>query len=174
VTPGEARAVHLAVLAVGGSGLVYAWMQWCLHPVDEFALVNHPWQPTVQHLHVLLAPTLVFAIGLVWNGHVLPRLRDRGRNRRRTGLLLVGATLPMVLSGYLVQVCSDEGWRRICGIAHGAVSLLWVSAYLAHQLALRRPVAGPEVVGREHQPPSPSANRGRQRPASLPRQPTTG
>lgn len=142
MTPWEARTVHLAAIAVGGSGLVYAWMQWCLQPVDEFALVNHPWQPTVQHLHVLLAPTLVFAIGLVWSGHVLQRLRDHRRNRRRTGLVLVGATLPMVLSGGLVQVCSDEGWRRIWGIAHGAASLLWVSTYIAHQVSRRRALAG--------------------------------
>ena len=55
----EAWFLHVATILVGGGGLVYAWMRYFVRPDDPFAVVNHPWQPDVQHLHVLAAPLLV-------------------------------------------------------------------------------------------------------------------
>ncbi|HXO18770.1 MAG TPA: hypothetical protein VOA87_02470, partial [Thermoanaerobaculia bacterium] len=66
----EAWTVHAATILVGSTGLVYAWMRYLLAPADPFAVVNHPLQPLVQHLHVLAAPLLVFAVGLIWRRHV--------------------------------------------------------------------------------------------------------
>ena len=74
--------VHTANLLVGGTGLVYAWMRYFMRPADEWAVVNHPWQPHLQHLHVLVAPTLVFAVGLIWTGHVVAKYGNGSRNRR--------------------------------------------------------------------------------------------
>jgi hypothetical protein len=31
-------------------------MRCLAEPADEWAVVNHPWQPHLQHLHVLAAP----------------------------------------------------------------------------------------------------------------------
>ena len=59
---GQSVFLHLANLAVSGTGLVYAWMRYLAEPVDEWAIVNHPWQPHTQHLHILTAPLLVFAV----------------------------------------------------------------------------------------------------------------
>ena len=131
---GAARFLHASVLATAGTGAVYAWMRWWLLPVDEFAVVNHPWQPAVQHLHVLAAPLLVFAVGLVWSAHALPRLRERHPARRRTGLVLVLLLWPMVLTGVLVQVATDERWRAVAGYAHGVASALWTAGYGGHAL----------------------------------------
>ena len=46
-----------------------------------------PWQPAVQHLHVLAAPLLVFALGLIWKAHAWPgvRLRVAARRAQRAG-----------------------------------------------------------------------------------------
>ena len=66
MTRAEAWCLWLASLLVGGTGIVYAVMRYACTPADPFAVVNHPWQPQAQHWHVLLAPTLVFALGLIW------------------------------------------------------------------------------------------------------------
>ena len=71
----EAWFLHVATILVGGGGLVYAWMRYFVRPDDPFAVVNHPWQPDVQHLHVVAAPLLVFALGLIWQSHVRASLR---------------------------------------------------------------------------------------------------
>jgi len=57
----EAWSVLVSTVLVAGTGVVYAGMRYLLAPADPFAVVNHPLPPTIQHLHVLVAPLLVFA-----------------------------------------------------------------------------------------------------------------
>ena len=137
MTRGEAWCQHLANVLVGGTGVVYAWMRYLAEPADEFSIVNHPWQPDVQHLHVLTAPLLVFASGLIWRDHVWRRIRSGFQPRRKLGLLLFAMLVPMIASGYLLQVAVDEAWRERWAWTHLVTSLVWVVAYVAHQLAPR-------------------------------------
>jgi len=130
---GQALFLHLANLAVCGTGLVYAWMRYLVEPADEWAVVNHPWQPHLQHLHVLVAPLLVFAVGLIWTAHILGKLKN-GRTNRVAGLSLMALFLPMAASGYLLQVAVDPNWRRTWVWVHVVSSLLWVAAFVGHQV----------------------------------------
>lgn len=135
----EALSLHAATLLVGGTGLVYAWMRFLVTPADPFAVVNHPWQPLVQHLHVLAAPALVFALGLVWRAHVVAGLRLGVGERRRSGVGLALSALPMVASGYLLQTTTAPEWRRIWLWVHLATGALWLAGYLVHQLTKKAP-----------------------------------
>lgn len=132
---GEAFFLHLSTWLVGGTGLVYAWMVYLVHPTDPYALVNHPWQPQVQHLHVLAAPFLVFASGLIWRRHIWAGWkRRRGRDRQRSGVSLALTFIPMAVSGYLIQTAVDAEWRQVWVIVHLAASALWILGYLVHQV----------------------------------------
>jgi hypothetical protein len=143
VTRAQARFLHVATALVGGSGLVYGWMRYFAESDDPFAIVNHPWQPEAQHLHVLVAPLLVFACGLVWPQHVWARWRGRHRGRRRTGLALALGFFPMVASGYLLQVSEDDRWRTAWVWVHVVSSLAFTLGYVVHQaLSLRRAPTG--------------------------------
>ena len=133
----EAWLVHLGTLLVGGTGLVYAWMRYLARPSDPFAVVNHAWQPQVQHLHVLLAPVLVFGAGLVWRRHVWACWRLGIRERHRSGVALALTLLPMIVSGYLIQVAVEPAWRRVWIWVHLAASALWIGGYVLHQLLPR-------------------------------------
>jgi len=128
---------HLAAAAVGGTGLVWAWMRYFVAPADEFALVNHPWEPQVASLHILSAPALIFATGLIWQNHAWAKIRTGLRTRRKTGLLLAISIFPMIASGYLLQTAVHETAREIWLWAHLATSGLWGVSYLTHH-ALRR------------------------------------
>ncbi len=142
MTRSEAWCNHAANLAVGGSGLVYGWMLYFVTSTDEFAIVNHPAQPALHSLHVLSAPLLVFAIGLLWTRHAWGRVRSGFRGRRKTGLVLVALALPMVLSGYAIQVAVDEDFREGSVITHVASSILWILAYVVHQWSSRATARG--------------------------------
>lgn len=133
----EAWCLHVSSALVAGTGAVYAWMRYALERTDPFAVVNHPLQPDVQHAHVLAAPLLVFASGLVWSTHVWPRVRSGFASRRASGLALAAALLPMIASGYAIQVAADEAWRTAWIWVHVASSALWILAYGAHQLQRR-------------------------------------
>jgi len=135
VTRAETAIVHLANALVGVTGVVYAVMRYLLEPADEWAVVNHPWQPHVQHLHVLAAPLMVFALGLIWSRHVASRLSN-GREGRGTGLGLLVVFVPMVVSGYLIQVAVEPSWRSAWIGVHLASSTLWLVVFVAHRLKL--------------------------------------
>lgn len=135
----EAWLSHGGTILVGGTGLVYAWMRYFLHPVDPFAVVNHPLQPLVQHAHIVVAPLLVFAAGLEWQRHAWKYWRRGIRKHRRSGVALLLALAPMVASGYLIQTASDGGWRKVWVGIHLAASGLWLAGYLIHQLVHQLP-----------------------------------
>jgi hypothetical protein len=139
----EALCVWSANLLTVVTGVVYAWMAYFAVSEDPDAVVNHPLQPAVQHGHVLVAPLLVFAVGLVWRAHVWARLRSGQRERRPSGLALLLSFTPMCASGYLLQVSTDPDWRDVWIWVHVATSLGWTIAFGAHQLARRRMRAGP-------------------------------
>lgn len=134
----EQWTVHVSTLLVGGTGLVYAWMRYLLEPSDPFAVVNHPFQPTVQHLHVLTAPLLVFGIGIIWREHIWKHYRRGVHTGRRSGVSMLLTSIPMVLSGYLIQTTVTEGWRTAWIVIHVTTSVLWGAGYLSHSVIVDR------------------------------------
>ena len=133
----ELWLVHTSNLAVGGTGVIYALMLYALESEDEFSVVNHPLQPQMQHLHVLLAPLFVFAVGLIWRRHIWSHWKKGVRRGRRSGVSLLLLLLPMILSGYLLQVSVDPRWRQAWEIVHVATSCIWILAFLGHFVAGR-------------------------------------
>jgi hypothetical protein len=128
--------LHGANLSVVATGLVYGWMRYLAEPADEWAIVNHPWQPLLQHLHVLAAPILIFAVGLIWGAHVVGKLRNGGGNRvAGVGLAIVFA--PMAATGYLLQVSVDPEWRQYWTWLHVSSSLVWVAVFVVHHARAR-------------------------------------
>jgi len=133
----EVWAMHLSVLLVSATGLVYAWLRYLATPGDPYGVVSRPWQPAVQHVHLLVAPLLVFAVGLIWRRHVWCGWRQGIRARRRSGLATALSLVPMVASGYLLQAAVEDAWRRAWGWVHLATGLLWIAGYVAHLLLPR-------------------------------------
>lgn len=82
---------------------------------------------------MLVAPLLVFAVGLIWRAHVARHLQEGRRHRRRSGLLMYGLFVPMVLSGYALQVSVDERWRLGWVWIHGTTGSLWLLGFVAHR-----------------------------------------
>lgn len=142
----ERWALHLGALLTGLSGLGYGWLRYCGQVQGEFGPEPHPLQGLLQHLHVLAAPLLLFALGMTVRGHLSTKLRAGTREGRRTGLglgLLIG---PMVGAGYAVQVVTTPSWRIAFAWVHGLSSLLFLLSYLGHGLrAWMKPALAPGV-----------------------------
>ena len=80
----------------------------CGERPGEFGPEVHPWLGTAQHLHVLVAPILVFTLGMMVRGHLWSRLQS-GAEGRRTGLGAAILIAPMVISGVGIQVEQRDG-----------------------------------------------------------------
>lgn len=133
--PATRLLIWSTTCAVGGTGLTYAWMAYCIEPRDEMDAVNHPWQPALMEWHLLTAPLWMFAFGVIWQSHVWPKLRAGNRARRRTGLALLALAIPMAASGYLLQISIEDRWRALWVWVHVSASLLWLCALAAHCLS---------------------------------------
>jgi undecaprenyl pyrophosphate phosphatase UppP len=135
VTPFERWAVWSTSLATFVTGLIYLGMKYLLVSDDPLAVVNHPWQPAVLKLHILVAPLLVFSIGLVALRHVWRHFQSKTRDGRRSGLLTVIVLGPMIVSGYLIQTLTEEGWLRTMAFVHIGLGLVYGVGLLVHQFA---------------------------------------
>jgi hypothetical protein len=139
---------HVANGLAIGSGIAYAWTRYFPAPESDAFTQLNPWETLFLKAHLLVVPILVFALGVVWNGHALRMfLSGKNQSRRPTGLSLLAAATPMVLSGYLIQVVSSEGWRTTWIALHLATSALWSLAYawhLATPVRIERPDPRPE------------------------------
>ncbi|MDA0321348.1 MAG: hypothetical protein O2923_01325 [Verrucomicrobia bacterium] len=117
---------------VAATGVVYGVMLYAMHPVDEFAVVNHPWQPLMLHAHIVCAPLLVAMLGHFAYHHAILPWRRGTREGRRSGFTMFILAVPMVVSGYFVQVTVSEIWQRAWVWVHVTVSGVWILFGLAH------------------------------------------
>lgn len=135
---------HLSLAAVALSGLVYGVMKYFLAGSDPDSRAGHPWQQPMLKLHVLSAPFLVFALGLVFGGHALQRLKSGEDPGRASGFGLLAFAGPLVLTGPLIQVLTGDAARQWAGWAHAALGAVYALAYAGHLLKRRPPGEGSE------------------------------
>lgn len=151
-------------VATGATGLMYWWMKNRMKPVDAWAAINHPLQPWVLKAHILVAPVMVFAVGLIAAEHIWRHYRQNVKAGRRSGLAAMWVFVPMVLSGYLIQAVTHVGLLQAMVWIHlgtGAVYLLGMAAHsrVCRQALARRargkgvgaPVAAPSAPHRPNQ-----------------------
>ncbi len=128
----EAWWNHAALAAVSLTGLAYGVARYFLHNPDPDSRLGHPWQPGLAKAHILVAPLAIFGIGLLLRRHALARIRNGESNGRRTGVSMLWLVLPLVFSGYLVQVLVGWGAVRWTGWSHAALGVVFLLAYAFH------------------------------------------
>jgi len=147
VKPWERWTFHIAASLSALTGGLYGWVKFFGERAGEFGPEPHPLQGSLQHLHVLGVPLLVFMAGWVVRGHGLPSLTEGRRARRCSGLALMALIAPMVLSGYLRQTSVAPLWQRVWSWSHmgfAAIFVLVVGLHLGTRKIARseRPSAG--------------------------------
>lgn len=119
------------------TGVVYWWMKEMMAPVEPWAVINHPLQPLMLKAHILIAPLLVFSVGLITMRHIWQHFRSGARKARRTGLVAALTLIPMVATGYLLQVVTAEMLLRMLGWAHLILGIVYSVGVAAHWPASR-------------------------------------
>ena len=147
-------------LVTGVTGLVYFWMKHFLVPTDPFAVVGHPLEPWMLKAHIVAAPVLVFALGLITVDHIWKHYRCLVPAGRRSGIVAMWMIVPMVVTGYLIQVVTSVGWLAALAWTHLGVGIVYLVGLLAHQRVFRGGRGSPTVGAR-----SPARNAVREAPA---------
>ncbi len=149
MTRTERWLLWIATLLVGASGLALGSMKYLMRTDDPYAVVNHPLQPLALKLHVLSAPLLVFALGLVYRKHIWSHWVSAQPRGRGSGVTAWLTLLPMILSGYWIQVATDRGWLRWIVGTHLVFGGAYLVGFVLHQLRVRvGRAAAPEGIVR--------------------------
>jgi hypothetical protein len=128
----ERWTFNLCALAVAISGFAYLWMKYFVQADDPFAVVNHPWQSAMLHLHVLASPPFVLIFGVILNSHIMKKLRATRTPNRKTGLASLATFAAMIVSGYLLQVTLSDAWLQALVVVHVASGALFTVTYGTH------------------------------------------
>lgn len=132
VTRWQRWSLHVSSLVLAVTGVSYFVMKDMMTSDDPFALVSHPLQPLMLHLHVLAAPVSVLTFGVVYESHIAPKIRSGYRFNRRTGLVSLVLFVLMTASGYLLQVVSQPALINAVRIGHLLSGAMFSTSYLAH------------------------------------------
>jgi len=154
VTAFERWSVWLGSLLTAVTGAGYFWAKYLVRPADPWAVINHPLQPWLLKLHILVAAYLVFAVGLVALRHVWAHLRSGVTRGRRTGVSVALAVGPMVVTGYLIQAVTGPAWLEVLAITHLVTGGVYTVGLGLHQLVLHRRAR--PASGEARYPPRPA------------------
>lgn len=141
MSPFQSRLLWWSSVVTGVTGVAYWWMKNHLEPVDPWAAINHPLQPWVLKAHILAAPVMVFAVGLIAGDHIWRHWRQGVRAGRRSGLLAMWVFVPMVVSGYLIQAVTHVGLLEALVWVHLVTGSAYLVGLVAHHRIFRQALA---------------------------------
>lgn len=120
------------------TGLGYFVIKYLFPSPGPYAVVNHWLQPWFLKAHIVVSPLLLFALGLIAVHHVWEHWVTGVQVSRRSAVATALAVVPMVLTGYLIQVLTAEGWVRAMAISHIAFGCLYGAGLAVHTWIIRR------------------------------------
>ena len=121
-----------AYAAITLSGAAYFVMKYLMATDDPFAVVNHPWEPTMLAIHVIAGPIAITLFSLAFRSHGLPQIWQAARLNRKSGLAAGSVFLVLVGSGYLNQVATDPIVLEASIWTHVGAGGVFVATYAIH------------------------------------------
>lgn len=124
--------ISFALTAITGVGLL--WTKYFMHTDDPWAVINHPLQPWLLKAHIVAAPALVFALGLIGSKHIWKHFKARVAVGRRTGIVTVLMAGLMIVTGYFIQIVTQVVSLKVLAISHIALGFVFLVGFVAHQV----------------------------------------
>ena len=154
----ERLSVLWTSLLTALTGFGYFWTKYLVESTDPWAVINHPWQPWLLKAHILVAPLMVFAVGMISVRHIWRHFRGGMQWARKSGVGTAFSLLPMVLTGYLIQAITGEGLLKAMAISHIGLGTLFSVGLAIHYAIVRKkpPAEMSRQAGRISVPPRPA------------------
>ena len=127
------RVLRATLYGVGAllflSGAVWLVLHYVFPQPTAFGPLPNPWEAPLMRAHGLIAVCAVFLIGWMMAAHVT--VRWTSERNRRSGLMLGGTALLLILSGYALYYTTGSA-HDAASLAHEAIGVLSPVAAIAH------------------------------------------
>jgi hypothetical protein len=127
------RVLRATLYGVGAllwvSGAAWLVLHYVFPQPTAFGSLPNPWEAPLMRAHGLIAVCAVFLIGWMMAAHVT--VRWASERNRRSGLVLGGSALLLILSGYALYYTTGSA-HDAAALAHEAIGVLSPAAALAH------------------------------------------
>ena len=124
------------VLGVWLSGALWLVFHDFLMRPGEFGLTAHPLEQWWLRAHGAFAFASLWLLGFLSVAHVGGRWA--WRRQRRSGLVLLGVYIWLVLTGYLLYYAGGDAFRAAVSLGHWTVGLVAIIFLLLHRRIRRR------------------------------------
>ena len=129
--------IYAVALGIWLSGIAWLILHYFMMQKGEFGPTPHPAEFWVLAAHAAFAFITLFVFGALFERHI-SRAWPTGQ-RRGSGLIMAGALLTLIISGYLLYYLGGEEARQITSLVHWGLGLLAPILFLAHRFARSRP-----------------------------------
>jgi hypothetical protein len=127
------RALRATVYGVAAllfvSGAAWLVLHYVFPQPTQFGPLPNPWEAPLMRVHGLVAVAAVFLIGWMMAAHVIARWPS-DRNRR-SGLVLAGTAVLLILSGYALYYTTGPS-HDAAALVHEAIGVFSPVAALVH------------------------------------------
>ncbi len=120
------RLFKISAFLFSATGLFYGILKYFFKIETEFGLMNHPLQVWGLNTHLISAFIGLFAFGVLFQFHVLKKLKNNEMRRRKSGLGLMIFLLLATSSGYLIQVHINDFFHQGMLFTHMTTSALFM------------------------------------------------
>ena len=129
--------LYISTIVTAVSGVTYIYMKRFMTTDDPWAVINHPLEPWALKVHIIFAPAMLFAVGLIATNHIWRSLKSNLPTGRKSGVWATFTFFPLVLTGYLIQIVINELSLEVLSWSHLGLGLLCTWAILAHRYVLK-------------------------------------
>lgn len=130
----ERWGLWLTTGATALTGIGLFWTKYLIRNDDPWTVINHPLQPWLLKAHILVVPALVFFLGLIATRHIWPHAKAGLQSGRSSGIITALVTVPMIMSGYLIQAITQPDWLKAMAGVHIVTGFLFSIGFTVHRL----------------------------------------
>jgi MFS family permease len=133
--------IYAILVSTWLSGAIWLALHYFFPRHGEFGVEPNPFEFWMLALHGACAFAALWLAGWIWTTHIMPWWRSQ--RRRRSGIVLIGFSAMLILSGYLLYYASGDAFREWAGVIHWSIGLAAAIPMIVHALRSSRYRATP-------------------------------
>jgi hypothetical protein len=142
---GDRNLILFSILVMALSGISLFLLDEFFKIETTYGLRTNPLVDDVKFIHNLFNFIFIFAVGKIFNCHIIHGLKLKKKKHRITGFSIFITIIGLVLSGTLLLYITEESYILDLRSVHWYLGLIFSISFIFHQLAQFRDKKKPSL-----------------------------